>query len=93
MEREPLITIGAVVTSVKLAVVAVVGVIVIAAELPEELGSSLILAAGLIVVAVGDVLQLVLTRPRVTPAARPTLPEDGAVRLPGGTAATVTSVK
>lgn len=65
MNTEPVGTIGGVFVSLKLAITALMGVIVIGADLRPELAEQLILAVGLIVIAVGDIVQVYIARQAV----------------------------
>lgn len=82
MEREPLVTIGAVMTSVKLAVVAVVAVLVI--DMDPDRAALVIAAASAVTIALGDILQLIIGRRRVTPASDPVIPATFRARTTDG---------
>lgn len=79
MNTEPVYTIGGIVTSLKVAVVAVITAVALGAQWSAEMTAATIGAASAIVILVGDILGYVLTRPRVTPVAAPVLPIDTAV--------------
>lgn len=72
--NEPVINIGAVFTSLKLAVTAVITVIALQLELSEAATASLVAAGAAITIAIGDVLTYLMTRKQVTPIAQPNLP-------------------
>jgi hypothetical protein len=69
MRTEPVITIGAVITSIQAAVVALLTVAVLAADLDAEqgLGFAIIGAGSAVTLAVGNALSWYLTRRRVSP--------------------------
>lgn len=68
MTTEPVYTIGAVFTSLKLAIVAIITVVALALQLDEAMTAAVIAAGSAITLAVGDVVGYVLTRRKVTPA-------------------------
>lgn len=68
MQTEPVYTIGAVFTSLKIAVVAVVTVVALALELDEAMTAAVVGAGAAVTLAVGDILGYVLTRARVSPS-------------------------
>lgn len=70
MNTEPVITIGAIVTSIEAAIVALLTVAVLAAGLEADtpLAVAIIGAGSAVTLAVGNVAGYVLTRRRVSPA-------------------------
>lgn len=68
MTSEPVYTIGAIFTSLKVAVVAVLTVVALGMELDEAMTAAVIGAGSALTLAIGDVLGYVLTRNRVSPA-------------------------
>jgi hypothetical protein len=76
MDTQPVYSIGTILTSFKLAVIAIATVLVI--FLPDDVrnvASELILAAvAAFTVFIGDLLGYILTREKVTPIASPNLP-------------------
>lgn len=71
---EPVINIGAVFTSLKLAVTAVIAVIAVVLEMDETATIALTSAGAAITIAVGDIVGYFLTRNQVTPIQTPNLP-------------------
>jgi hypothetical protein len=74
VNAEPVYTLGAIFTSLKVAVVSVLTVVALALQLDEAMTAAVIGAGSAIIVVVGDVLGYVLTRERVTSVANPNLP-------------------
>jgi hypothetical protein len=74
VEREPVVSIGAVFTSLKLAVTALLTVMALQLNMDEGATAALIGAGAAITIAVGDIVAYILTRDRVTPVAAPNLP-------------------
>lgn len=68
MENEPVITIGALFTSIKVAVTAIITAWALQAGLSEEETVAYVGAGAAITIAVGDSIGYFLTRRRVTPA-------------------------
>ena len=68
MNTEPVYTIGAIFTSLKIAVVAVLTVVALGLQLDEAMTAAIIGAGSAITLAVGDLIGYVLTRNRVSPA-------------------------
>ena len=78
---QPLITIQAVFTSIKAAVIAVLTIVAIQLQMDEVSTAAFIGAGAAITTAVGDVLALLYARPRVTPVADPALAAGTTVTL------------
>lgn len=68
MQTEPVYTIGAVFTSLKVAIVAIITVVALGLGLDEAMTAAVIGAGSAITLAVGDIVGYVLTRNRVSPA-------------------------
>jgi hypothetical protein len=73
VSTEPVVTIGAVFTSLKVAVTAVLTIVALQLEMDAEQTAALIGAGAAITIAIGDILGYVLTRDRVTPVTQPVL--------------------
>lgn len=71
---EPVLSIGAVFTSLKLAVTAILALLALQLKMDEASTVALVSAGAAITIAVGDILAYYLTRERVTPTASPNLP-------------------
>jgi hypothetical protein len=74
MNSEPVVSIGAVFTSLKLAVTAVIAIMAIQLEMDEAATIALTSAGAAITIAVGDIIGYLMTRDKVTPVADPNLP-------------------
>lgn len=76
MDQQPVYSIGSILTSFKLAVVAIAAVIIV--FLPEDMravaGELIIAAVSAATIFIGDLIGYILTRDRVTPVAAPNLP-------------------
>lgn len=75
MDTQPVYSIGSVLTSFKLAIVAIATVIVV--FLPEDMqataGTLIIAAVSAATIFIGDLVGYILTREKVTPISNPTL--------------------
>lgn len=74
MNREPVVSIGVVFTSLKVAVVSLLTVVAISLQLDEATTGAIIGAGSAITLAIGDIVAYALTRPTVTPVDSPNLP-------------------
>jgi len=79
MNSEPVVTIGTVFTSLKLAVTAVIAVIALQLEMDANATVMLTSAGAALTIAIGDIVAYILTRDRVTPVSDPVLPIGTAV--------------
>jgi len=68
MSNEPVITIGTVFTSIKLAVTAIITAWALQAGLPEGETAAYVGAGAALTIAIGDIVGYFLTRRRVSPA-------------------------
>lgn len=68
MKDEPVIAIGTIFTSLKVAVVSILTVIAISQGWDEVMTGAVIGAGSAITLAIGDIIAYVLTRDRVSPA-------------------------
>ena len=75
MSTEPLYSIAATFTSIKVAVVAIITVVAISASWDSTMTAAVIGAGAAITLAVGDIASAVLTHDRVTPV-KPTETEQ-----------------
>ena len=71
MSTEPLYSITAIFTSLKLAVISVVTVIAISAEWDDVMKAAVVGAAAALTMAIGDIVGAILTHDRVTPYTAP----------------------
>jgi hypothetical protein len=74
MTNEPVLSIGAVFTSLKAAVIAVLTVVALQLNMDANSTAAVIGAGAAITLAVGDIFGYYLTRQQVTPIASPNLP-------------------
>ncbi len=80
---EPVVTIGAVFTSLKVAVTAVLTVVALQLEMTPEMTAAVIGAGAALTIAVGDTLGFLVTRGSVTPVVSPNLPIGTVVNAHG----------
>jgi hypothetical protein len=74
MSQSPVVSIGAVFTSLKLAVTLLLAFIALQLDMDEVSTIALTSAGAAITIAVGDIIGYLLTRDQVTPVANPNLP-------------------
>ena len=71
---EPVLSIGAVFTSLKLAITALLALVALQLKMDAASTTALVSAGAAITIAVGDIFAYYLTRARVTPTEQPNLP-------------------
>lgn len=84
MTNEPVRTIGTVMTSAKVAAVAIATLVAAMLDMTGEDAALFVAAVSAVAILLGDVVQLIWTRDHVTPVAAPKLHEGAVVTMEDG---------